>query len=406
MHKADFPIFQNNPDLVYLDNSATSQKPKAVIASIANFYENYNSNVHRGIHRLAEKATYEYENARSNIAEFLGADSDEIIFTSGTTESLNLISQMLLEHYQEENKKKTILLSEMEHHSNILPWLLLAGKLDWEIDYVKLTDVFELDLDLLYDILKNKNVSILSLTHMSNVLGTINNLGAIFSRVKSISPDTICIGDGAQFVPHHKVSLKTDPSIDFYVFSGHKVMGPTGIGILYGKKSLLEKLNPSKVGGGMITTVERHSFSTAELPEKFEAGTPHIAGAIGLSEAVKYLKDSNPIEIENHMSDLIKFTLTELNNINEITLYGPQNSDRRGPVFSFSIDGIHPHDIAQLLDQDGIAIRAGHHCCQILHRETLKIPATARASLYFYNDNADIKKLSNSLKSIISKFKR
>jgi cysteine desulfurase/selenocysteine lyase len=404
MQRADFPIFRNNPELVYLDNAATSQKPQVVIDSIVNFYQNNNSNVHRGIHTLAEKATLEFENARNNIAQFIGADPKEVIFTSGTTESINLIAQMLFENYKDTNEKKTILLSEMEHHSNILPWQLLAGRLSWDIEYVGLTAEYELDLEDLYDKIKKQDVSILSLTHMSNVLGTTNNLDEIFSKVKAISPRTFCIGDGAQYIPHHKFDLTKNNNFDFYVFSGHKIMGPTGIGILYGKKNLLEKLNPSKVGGGMISTVERNSFSTSELPEKFEAGTPNIAGAIGLSEAINYFGQLNEITLENHMAELTKFTLNELNNINELTLYGPQNLKKRGPVFSFSIKGIHPHDIAQILDQDGIAIRAGHHCCQILHREILKIPASARISLYLYNDIEEIKKLSISIKNLITQF--
>lgn len=406
MLKSDFPIFKNNPDLVYLDNSATTHKPQVVIDSMVDYYGNYNSNVHRGIHKLAEKATLEFENSRNNIAKFIGARPEEIIFTSGTTESMNLLAQVIFEYFKDSKGKRTILLSEMEHHSNILPWMLLAGKLGWEIDYVKLTDEFNLDLDDLFDKIYEQDVSILSLTHMSNVLGTINNLDEIFSRAKTISPDTFCIGDGAQYVPHHKIDLSRSTSIDFYAFSGHKIMGPTGIGVLYGKKELLEKLNTSKVGGGMISTVKRNSFTAAELPEKFEAGTPNIAGAIGLSKAVDYLKRQDTLEIEKHMSELIKFTINEFKDVNELTLYGPQNPDNRGPVFSFSIEGIHPHDIAQILDQDDIAIRAGHHCCQILHRETLKIPASARASLYIYNDIEDVKRLSDSIKKLITQFKR
>jgi len=406
MNKSDFPIFNNNPDLVYLDNSATTQKPQVVIDSIVDFYQNYNSNVHRGIHKLAETATIEFENARGNIAQFVGAKPEEIIFTSGTTESMNILAQILFEHFKDSKGKKTILLSEMEHHSNILPWMMLAGNLGWNIEYVKLTEEYELNLESLYDAIKKNDVSILSLTHMSNVLGTINNLDAIFSEVKSISPDTFCIGDGAQYVPHHKIDLSNSKSIDFYAFSGHKMMGPTGIGVLYGKKNLLEKLNPSKVGGGMISTVKRNSFTTAELPEKFEAGTPNIAGAIGLSKSVDYIKRQDTLEIEKHMSELTRFTLDELRNIKELTLYGPPVFEKRGPVFSFSIEGIHPHDIAQILDQDNIAIRAGHHCCQILHRETLKIPASSRASLYIYNDIENVKRLSNSIKKLITQFKR
>lgn len=406
MNKIDFPIFHNNPDLVYLDNSATTQKPKAVIDSITNFYENYNSNVHRGIHKLAEKSTQEFEKARIDLAKFIGANPKEIVFTSGTTESLNLLSQMLYSLFKDTKEKRIILLSEMEHHSNILPWMILAKKLKWDVEYIKLTEDYELDLEDLHKRIKERNVSILSLTHTSNVLGMINNLDEIFSKVKKSSSDTICVGDGAQYVPHHRINLSKSNNIDFYAFSGHKIMGPTGIGVLYGKINHLEKLKPTKVGGGMISTVNRNSFTYADLPEKFEAGTPNISGAIGLAAAVNYFEQWNSLEVEKHMSEMIQLALNELNNIDEVTLYGPQNLEKRGPVFSFSIDGIHPHDIAQLLDQDDIAIRAGHHCCQILHRETLKVSATSRASLYIYNDTEDIIKLSNSIKNIITKFKR
>lgn len=406
MHKTDFPIFKNNPSLVYLDNSATTQKPQVVIDSIVEFYENYNSNVHRGIHRLAERATAAYEHARENIADFIGAKPEEIIFTSGTTESINLITLMLANFFQEDSSGKTILLSEMEHHSNILPWIQLAKRLNWNVEYVKVNSGYELDIVDLNDKIEENNVSIISLTHMSNVLGTINNLDEIFKLVKTISPDTICVADGAQFIPHHRINLSKSVNIDFYSFSGHKMMGPTGIGVLFGRKSLLKLLQPVKVGGGMIAKVEKVSYTTADIPEKFEAGTPNISGAIGLSAAIDYLEQLNSKEIENQMKQLINYTYYELTQLEELTLFGTDNLENKGPVFSFDIQGVHPHDIAQLLDQDNIAVRAGHHCCQILHREIINKPATARASLYLYNDIEEINKLITSIKKIISQFKQ
>lgn len=419
MNKSDFPIFKNHPQLAYLDNAATSQKPQIVIDAITDFYTHANANVHRGIHKLAEEATIRYERSRHTIAKFLGTDSSEIIFTSGTTESINLIAQILADHlsrnsgHNQSNKtKRSILISEMEHHANLIPWQKLAEKLGWNLEFIKTTPNFQLDEEDLRNKL-NPDTAILALTQMSNVLGTINDVEAICTYAKSINPDIVTVIDGAQYIPHHKFDLSEQEDIDFYCFSGHKMLGPTGIGVLYGRKEILQQLEPAKFGGGMIMKVEKQNSTWAELPEKFEAGTPHIAGAVGLGAAVDYINDLDSQKLQTHMVALTAYTAKELQSLPEITLFYP-NSDKKeinsstpssSTVFSFAVQGIHPHDVAQLLDQDDIAIRAGHHCCQILHRETLKVPATNRASLYFYNEKDDIDQLIKSLKKVISRFR-
>lgn len=402
MNKSDFPIFKNHPKLVYLDNAATSQKPQVVIDAITDFYTNANSNVHRGIHKLAERATILYENSRKTVAGFLGVESDNIVFTSGTTEGINLIVGMIANSPFARKKSQSILLSEMEHHSNIVPWQQLAKKLGWTVEFIKITDEFRLDEDDLKNKLK-KDTSVLALTHMSNVLGTINNIEELCSYAKSINPEILTVIDGAQYIPHHKVDLGKLKTVDFYCFSGHKMLGPTGIGVLYGRKELLEQLDPAKFGGGMIAKVERKKSTWAELPEKFEAGTPHIAGAIGLAAAVRYLEKIDRKKLDDHMGELSAYTVESLRSLPEVTLFQPDQKEVN-TIFSFTVKSMHPHDVAQLLDQDDVAIRAGHHCCQILHRETLKIPASCRASIYFYNDKHDIDKLADSLKNIVNRF--
>ena len=405
MNKSDFPIFTNHPELVYLDNAATSQKPSIVINAIQDFYEKSNSNVHRGIHKLAEESTILYENSRSTIAKFIGAKPEEIIFTSGTTESLNLIADMLGQYFGTSAKTKTILLTELEHHSNILPWQKIADILKWKIDYVNIDNNYSLDIQDLDYRLRTLDVSIISLTNMSNVTGSIVPLEEIGKLVKSKSPETLIVVDGAQYVPHHKIDLSQLPEIDFYAFSGHKMMGPTGIGVLYGKEELLTKLNPTKLGGGMISKVEREHSTYANLPEKFEAGTPNISGAIALASAIDYIINEITEDDINKLYNLTQYSLTTLLSIPELTVLGPQASENRGPVFSFSIKNIHPHDVAQYLDNDNIAIRAGHHCTQLLHREVFNLPATARASLYYYNEKDDMDKLIASIKKLITTFK-
>ncbi len=405
MNKSDFPIFAATPDLVYLDNAATSQKPQVVIDSVVDFYKTSNANVHRGIHRLAEKATMAYEESRAKVAQYLNVSPQEIIFTSGTTESLNLVAQMIAFSHKVKDKK-TVLVTEMEHHSNILPWQFLCETLGWEIDYIGLTENFEIDLSDLKRKLASVEVGICAFTHMSNVLGTINPVSEICELVKEISPRALTIVDGAQYLPHSRFDLHMNPSVDFYAFSGHKMLGPTGIGVLFGRKELLDQLEPVKRGGGMISIVNRERSTWASSPEKFEAGTPNIADAIGLGTAITYLQGLQQSNVSEYMKSLSKYTYKCLKELPEIEIFGPKTDAIKGPVFSFSVENIHPHDLAQLLDQDDIAIRAGHHCTQILHREILHLPATNRVSLMFYNEKSDIDKLSQSIKKAIIKFKK
>lgn len=406
MNKSDFPIFDAYPNLVYLDNAATSQKPQVVIDAISDFYKTSNANVHRGIHKLAEKATLAYEDSRQIVAHYLNAKSNEVVFTSGTTESINIVSNMLYLENKHQQRGKTILVTEMEHHSNILPWQYICKELGWNIEYVGLTKNFELDLEDLRNKLNNNDVTIFAFTHMSNVLGTINDVSEICRIVKDVSREITTVVDGAQYVPHSRFDLGQNQDIDFYAFSGHKMLGPTGIGVLFGREELLNKLEPVKRGGGMISIVNKTSSTWASSPEKFEAGTPNIADTVGLGSAIKYINNFETHVLRQHMSKLTSYTYEKLSELSEIKLFGPQININRGPVFSFTVEGIHPHDLAQILDQEDIAIRAGHHCTQILHREVLRIPASNRVSLMFYNSTSDIDRLSKCLKTAIIKFKK
>lgn len=400
MYKKDFPIFKKQPDLIYFDNAATSQKPFQVINRIVEFYETQNANVHRGLYSLSEKATGLYEEAREEIAGFINADPNEVIFTSGTTQSLNILADMLK---PELRKDESILLTDMEHHSNILPWQRIISTGKNTIGYVSLDNTFQLDMEDLKTKLKKFKVKILSLAYMSNVLGTINPIKEIIKITRKISPGTLVVIDAAQAVPHIQIDVK-ELDADFLVFSGHKMLAETGIGVLFGKLKHLNRLKPTVTGGGMIEKVERTRSTFQKTPWKFEAGTPNLSGALSLAEAVRYLKPKLE-EITICDYKLSEYMHSKLSEINEVTIYGPANPINRGPVFSISIKNIHPHDLAQLLDESNIAIRAGHHCAQILHREVLRIPATARASLYIYNTTEEIDKFLFVLKSIISKFR-
>ncbi len=419
MNKSDFPIFKTHPQLVYLDNASTSQKPQVVIDSIADFYTKSNANIHRGIYQLAEEATNKYNYARATTANFLGADFEEIIFTSGTTESINLIAQMILLHNSNTKAKKSILISEMEHHSNLIPWQKVAKRLNWDLEYIKVQKDFTLDYADFEKKLTN-TTAVLAITHMSNVLGTINDIETMCDYAKDINPNITTIIDGAQYIPHYKIDIGKQKNIDFYCFSGHKILGPTGIGVMYGKKEILETLEPAKFGGGMISRVEKTTSTWTILPEKFEAGTPNIASAIGLGVAINYIENLDQNKLETHMTKIADYTYTQLSSLPEITLFhsvqdrepftastqtSTKYANHSGAVYSFSVKNIHPHDIAQILDRDNIAIRAGHHCTQVLHKETLSITATNRVSLYFYNQTEDIDKLVSSIKKIITKFR-
>jgi cysteine desulfurase / selenocysteine lyase len=403
MNKADFPIFKTFPELCYLDNAATSQKPQQVITAISDFYTSANANVHRGIYALSETATQEYEAARATVAKFINAETAEVIFNSGTTAGINMLAE-----YYFAPKLKTddvILVSDMEHHSNLIPWQQLLKKTGIKLAFLPLTSQFTLNLNGLKEMLQKQPVKVVSLTFVSNVLGTINPIKDICTLIKAVSPQTLIVVDAAQEVPHLKLDVK-DLGCDFLVFSGHKMLGPTGIGVLWGKQKLLEQSEPWFTGGGMIESVNRENSTWTSSPEKFEAGTPNIEGAIGLAHAIDYLEKISLQKIKTYEGKLIRLMLTKLLEIPELTLYGPADINdisNRGAVFSFNLKGIHAHDLAQLLDYDQIAVRAGHHCCQILHREVLGIPASVRASLYFYNDDEDIEKLYLSLKKIAAK---
>lgn len=396
MNKNDFPIFTTYPELVYLDSAATSQKPQMVIDALTDFYTKTNSNVHRGLYKLSEAATQTYEAARQTTADFVGAKAEEIIFTSGTTQGINMVA---LGFGPQVIKADEIILSTlMEHHSNILPWQLLAKNSGAKIDYVSLTPDFRLDLADLEKKLTGGKVRFFALTHMSNVLGTINPVKEIISLVRRLSPETIIAVDAAQSVPHFKVDVK-DLDVDFLTFSGHKMFGPTGIGVLYGKQENLEFFEPYFRGGGMIKKVERESATWEDLPAKFEAGTPDIAGAIGLAAAIKYIQSLGWEKIISHETELLNYALEKLREVPGLSLFGPATSEGRGGVISINLENIHAHDLAQILDESNVAVRAGHHCNQLLMREVLDIPATARISLHIYNTNEDIDRLTAALKS-------
>jgi len=399
--RADFPILRRQVKpgvpLVYLDNAATSQKPFAVIEAMDDFYRQYNSNIHRGIHTIAEEATAKYEEARGRIAEFIGAPSPkQIIFTRNATESINLVafSWGRANLYPGD----LIILTEMEHHSNLVPWQILASERDLRLEFIPVTPDGLLDLGVFEELLELKP-RLVGFTHMSNVLGTINPAKEIIRLAHQAGALTVV--DGAQSVPHLPVNVQ-DLDADFLAFSGHKMCGPSGIGVLYGRKDLLESMPPFLGGGDMIKRVELRSFVPNEIPYKFEAGTPAIAEAIGLGSAVKYLDSIGMEKILNHEHEIVSYALERLEEVPGVSVFGPE-ADRKGAVLSFSMKGIHPHDISQILDAEGIAIRAGHHCAMPLH-EKFNLPATARASFYLYNTLEEVDRLVTSLYSVLEIF--
>jgi len=392
--KKDFPILErkihNGKRLVYLDSAATSQKPRSVIQKMDNYYKKNNANVHRGIHLLAEEATQMYELARKKVANFVGVkDESQIIFTRNTTESINLIARTWGWEFLTEGD--VILTTEMEHHSNIVPWFSLAKERKLTVKFIKITSEGKLDREHYQSLLEIKP-KVVAFTHMSNVLGTINPAKEIIELAHQAGAITIV--DGAQSVPHLSVSID-DLDADFYAFSAHKMCGPTGIGILFGKKELLEKMPPFLGGGDMIKKVTFTGFSTNSIPYKFEAGTPSIAQAIGFGAAVDYLSSIGMEKIFAHEKELTKYAMKSLSDVPNLEIIGPSAEDRGG-VISFTIDHIHPHDVAQILDGSGIAVRAGHHCAMPLH-EKLHLIASTRASFYLYNTEDDIDELKKGL---------
>jgi len=394
---ADFPILNSDayPDipLVYLDNAATSQKPVAVIEAMEDYYRTYNANVHRGIHRLSEDATARYEGARERIGRFINApDPATIIFVRNTTEAINLVAQSWGRTNIEPGDE--ILLTEMEHHSNIVPWQLLAQEKGAVIRYVPFDGNGLLDLSELPTLLSDRT-KIVAFAAMSNVFGTINPTKELVAAAHAVGAITVI--DAAQSVPHLAVDVQ-DLDCDFLAFSGHKMCGPTGIGILYGKRALLEEMPPFLGGGDMILRVTLEESTWNELPWKFEAGTPSIAEVIGFGAAVDYLARVGMENIHAHEQYITGYALEALSEVKGLKLMGPPVA-QRGGVAAFTLEGVHPHDIAQVLDQDGIAIRAGHHCAMPLHTK-LKLPASARASFYLYTRPADIDQLVASLNRV------
>lgn len=388
--RKDFPTLsretRDGVPLVYLDSAATSQKPTEVLDAMSDYYQSKNANIHRGIHTLAEEATLAYETAREKVASFVNAgDPAQLVFTRNTTESINLIAQSWGRQNLEAGDR--ILLTEMEHHSNLVPWQILAGQLGLELDFVPVTKDGYLDQEE-FERLLAKKPKLVGVVHMSNVLGTINPVREMTSKAHDAG--AVVVIDGAQSVPHIPVDLK-QLQVDFFAFSAHKMCGPTGIGALYGKRELLEEMPPFLGGGEMIKTVHLRDFKTNDLPHKFEAGTPAIAEAVGFGAAVDYLSKLGMNAVADHEHQMAEYALRKLEAIPDVTVYGPPAADK-GAVASFFIEGIHAHDVAQILDYEGIAVRAGHHCAQPLH-ERYQIPATSRASFYLYNTPGEVDQL-------------
>ena len=395
--RKDFPILKvkvNGKPLVYFDNAATSQKPKRVIDALSDYYENYNANIHRSIHKLGEQATLAYENAHKKVAEFINSDPEEIVFTKGATESLNLVAYSLTENLKPNDE---IILTQMEHHSNLVPWQQLAKKKNLKLNFVEFDEEGKLRLGQFEELL-NKKTKIVSVVHMSNALGTINPVEEIAKTVKEKS-SAYFIVDAAQSVPHMPVDVKK-MNCDFLAFSGHKMLAPTGIGVLYGKKELLEKMQPFQYGGGMIKEVTFKDTKFNDIPWKFEAGTPNIAQGIGLAAAVDYLNKVGMKNIMNHGKELANYCYEKLSEIDEVEIYGPKE---RGALVSFNVKEVHAHDTATILDSEGIAVRAGHHCTMPLH-SVLGIPASTRASFYLYNTKEEIDKLAEGIQKVIKVF--
>ncbi|CYV22645.1 cysteine desulfurase [Streptococcus suis] len=390
--RKDFSILDqvvNDEPLVYLDNAATTQKPQQVLDVLADYYQKDNANVHRGVHTLSERATARYEAARQKVADFIQAKSSkEILFTRGTTTSLNWVAQFAKEILQPDQE---VIISVQEHHSNIIPWQQACQQTGAKLRYVTLKDG-ELDVDSLKFML-SKKTKFVSLAHVSNVLGGVVPIGEIAELVHQVG--AYLVVDGAQSVPHMAVNVQ-ELDVDFYAFSGHKMLGPTGIGVLYGKEELLNLMSPVEFGGEMIDFVYEQSATWKELPWKFEAGTPNIAGAIGLGAAVDYLTEIGMDAIQAHEAELVDYVFPKLQAISGLTIYGSQDLSKRTGVIAFNLDDLHPHDVATALDYEGVAVRAGHHCAQPLLRY-LQVPATVRASFYIYNTKADCDKLVEAI---------
>jgi cysteine desulfurase/selenocysteine lyase len=401
--KKDFPILsksmRNDAKLIYLDSGATSQKPISVVKAEEDFYFRHNAAVHRGSHLLAEEANEAYENAREIIAEFIGAPGAEVIFTKSATESLNLLAYSISNTKDFLDSGDEILVSEMEHHANLIPWQEVAKRTGAKLRWIPVNEEGRLDLTNIESLINSKT-KILSIAHQSNVLGTVNEIAPLVEKVHSVGGYVFL--DGCQSVPH----IATDVlklGVDALAFSGHKMLGPTGIGILWAKLSLLDQLEPFLYGGSMIESVTMESATWAEVPRKFEAGVPNMAGAVGLGAAVNYLNKLGVSNIEEHLKSLTEYALPRLREISGLKLFGPTNTTNRGATFSFALEGIHPHDVGQVLDQYGIAVRTGHHCAWPLMKK-FGLTGTTRASFYIYNDKSDVDALIDGINRAIKYF--
>ena len=392
--KKQFPIFNNkvqNNDLVYLDSANSSQKPRVVIDRIYDFYSKEFSNVGRSVHYLAVAATNLYENTRTSVQRYINAkDKNEIVFTKGATEAINLVANTFGQKYLEEGDE--VLLTELEHHSNYVPWHFLRNSKKIKIEFAEINEAGEITIEAIKNKITSKT-KIISVTHLSNVTGAILPIKEIVELAHSKNIPVLV--DGCQGAPHLKLDMQ-ELDCDFYAISGHKMYGPTGIGVLYAKKKWLDDLPPYQGGGGMINEVKKTGISYGELPNKYEAGTMATAQVIAFNESIKFMEKVGIENIEKHEKELLDYGLDILGKNNSIKIVG--NPKNKGGVISFTIEGVHPHDIATILDEDGVAIRAGHHCCQILH-EKLKLPATARASFGIYNTKDDIDQLSQSIEN-------
>jgi cysteine desulfurase/selenocysteine lyase len=401
----NFPILNqkvHGKNLVYTDNGATSQKPQIMIDAIVDYYTNYNSNVHRGLHTLSEKATTEYELVRKKTANFINSNTDEIVFTSGTTQSLNIIAHGLVNQIKENDE---IVISQMEHHANLVTWQQLALKTGAKLKYIHVLENGELDLIQAEKII-NKKTKIISLTHISNVLGTINPIKKIIELANLVG--ALSVIDGAQSIGHMPIDVKK-LGCDFLVFSAHKMCGPTGVGILYGKMTSLEKLTPNTFGGDMILEVEFEKSTFNKIPYCFEAGTPNIADTIAFGKVLDYLTKIGIKNIENYDKILTKYFLEQIKDLEKdygFKFYGPKSISKKAAVFSFTLKGVHSHDISTILDKSGIAIRGGHHCAMPLTNNILRVVATSRISFYFYNTIDEIDYIIKCLKKIRLEFEK
>lgn len=401
--KKDFPIFAKHKELIFLDSAATSQKPQVVIDAVANFYENYNSNVHRGIYTLGEKATQLYENTRQKVASFIGAlDPSEIIFTGNASEAINLAAFGYAGRYLKSGD--IVVLSEMEHHSNLVPWLRLKEKKGVRLFFLPIDQNFRLDYKSVVGAKLPKNkIKLVALTQASNVLGTINPIAEIVQFLKQNSVYAKILVDAAQSVPHLPISVK-NLACDFLAFSSHKMLGPTGVGVLWAKKELLEGMEPLFVGSHMVSSVTKNKAVWAQIPDKLEVGTGRLEAVIGLGAAIDYLQKIGPRAILNYEKMLTQYALGTLGKISNLDLYGSKEAEGRLGVFSFNLKGIHSHDVAEILNRDQICVRAGHHCAQPLMK-ALGVSGTVRASLYFYNTKKDLDRLFDGIEKVKKIFK-